>query len=107
MAGIFNKKINITCIDDIYAIQHDILELVCKDVQIHFVSTEHKCGEDHLNFLCNAMERYKCVFVPNNVMTKAGRFANIIKNETGYDINFFVPYVAISICDWKVLCHSY
>ena len=80
MAGIFNKKINITSIDDLYAIQHDILELLCKDVQIHIVETEHKCGEDRVNFLCNTLEKYKCIMVPNNVMPKAGRFANIIKN---------------------------
>ena len=87
----WNNPIRINTTAELYAIQHEILNLlICTDTELHIVDAEHGCAIDRLGFLNNSMERYKCILIPSTLKNSALRFATIIQNVTKREIHFFV-----------------
>ena len=91
MSSVFNQTLSVNCIDELYALQNEILiALTINEVKLHMVAGGHVCDKfDKLGFLTNTMETYKCIIIPNTLRKKALRFAKIIHNETGREIGFF------------------
>ena len=79
----WNNPIRINTTAELYAIQHEILNLlICTDTELHIVDAEHGYGMDRLGFENNSMGHYKCILIPSTLKNNALLFVNIIQNVT-------------------------
>ena len=101
MASSFNQTIYVNSMDELYAMQNDILiALTVNDLKLHMVDASHVCEKiDKFGFLTNRMEDYKCIIIPSILREEAFRFSKIIENETGHEIYIFAVYAATKIYD--------
>lgn len=85
-----NKKIVVYSKEQLYNMEATIVSaLLIHDMKLHFVSLDHDCSdEDSQGFLTNQIENFKCIIIPNTLLSDTLRFARIIKNCTRRKIQF-------------------